>query len=404
MASSELPPSRKKSTPTTICALGDDLLREVLLRLPSLPTLVRAALTCPAFLHAVRSSPAFRRRFRDLHPAPLLGVFLDIYGPAMPAFVPVRRRSDPDHAAAVRRADVFLTRVPEDEEEGGGEDELEVGYVDGPGWLMTECRDGYVLLCHLLTKRAAVYDPLTRGLHLLSPPHAEICAEDPEVAEVEFHVLTSQEDRRSLRLLCICKERRAAKVALFSADSREWQISPEAGSLQLTARGNGTLVNGCVYWASADNIHVLNTATLHFSRMDPPPHMQHSYYKGVKVGETSDGKLCVAWATDLLLKVWVWRATAAGVDNWMPDTDKSMLDEIRELEVPCLDEDPVLEVKAIIGGIVYLSAYEASSPSACWLLSFCTETEKLNKVCPITNSDFFYPYLMAWPPLLYATR
>uniref|UniRef100_A0A8R7QL07 Uncharacterized protein n=2 Tax=Triticum TaxID=4564 RepID=A0A8R7QL07_TRIUA len=138
--------------------------------------------------------------------------------------------------------------------------------------------------------------------------------------------------------------------------------------------------------------------------MDPPPHMQPNY-KGVKVGETSDGKLCVAWATDLLLKVWVRRATAGGVDNWMPDTDKSMLDEIRELEVPCLDEDPVLEVKAIMGGIVYLSTYEASNPtSSCWLLSFCTETEKLNKVCPITNSDFSYPYLMAWPPLLYATR
>uniref|UniRef100_A0A453M576 F-box domain-containing protein n=1 Tax=Aegilops tauschii subsp. strangulata TaxID=200361 RepID=A0A453M576_AEGTS len=156
-----MPPSRKKSAPTTISSLGDDLLCEVFLRLPSLPTLVRAALTCPAFLRAVRSSPKFRRRFRDLHPAPLLGVFLDIYEPAMPAFVPIRCRSDPDHAAAVRGADVFLTRVPDVEEED-------------PRWSMTECRDGYVVLVNQTdngsTKRVAVYDPLTRGLHLLSAP------------------------------------------------------------------------------------------------------------------------------------------------------------------------------------------------------------------------------------------
>ncbi|XP_020162719.1 uncharacterized protein [Aegilops tauschii subsp. strangulata] len=373
--------------PTTIRALGDDLLREVFLRLPSLPSLVRAALTCPAFLRAVRSSPAFRRRFRDLHPAPLLGFFLYIHNHVMPAFLPVRRRSDPDHAAAVRGADVFLTRVPLDEEE----DEGQVEYADDPGWLMNGCRDGYVVLFYSLSHRAAVYDPLTRRPHLLSVPLEEIFGELPgeTVVGLEFHVVTSEEDHRPLRVICICTEMGAPRVAVFSPDTREWQISSDAGSLQLPAGDSGTVVNGCVYWASAADIHVLNTATLHFSRIDPPPHMQDA---GVKVGETSDGKLCVAWATGLMLKVWVRRAATAGVDEWMPDTEKWMLDAIDELELPFEYECPELEVVAIIGGIVYLSTYVASQPSSRWFLSFCTETEELEVVCPTSWRGLLFWY------------
>uniref|UniRef100_M8C388 Uncharacterized protein n=1 Tax=Aegilops tauschii TaxID=37682 RepID=M8C388_AEGTA len=170
---------------------------------------------------AVRSSPAFRRRFRELHPAPLLGVFLDIYGPAMPVFVPVRRRSDPDHATAVRGADVFLTHVPDDEGEG-----------EGDGWVMTECRGGYVVLFKQRTKRLAVYDPLTRGMHLIPAPPEEV-SRDPESALIEFHVVTSEEDRRSFQVVCVCMEREEVQVAAFSPDSSEWQISPEAATPQL---------------------------------------------------------------------------------------------------------------------------------------------------------------------------
>uniref|UniRef100_A0A453M585 F-box domain-containing protein n=1 Tax=Aegilops tauschii subsp. strangulata TaxID=200361 RepID=A0A453M585_AEGTS len=210
------------AAPTTICGLGDDLLCEVFLRLPSLPSLVRAALTCPAFLRAVRSSPSFRRRFRDLHPAPLLGVFFDIYDSAMPAFVPNRHWSDPDHTAAVCGADVFLTRVPDVEDEGSDSEhatavrgadvfltrvhEDEEGEVEGgyksPGWSMTSCRDGYVVLVNQSTKRTAVYDPLTRCLHLLRAPPVET----REDAESEFVVVTPEEDPRSFRVVCISKE------------------------------------------------------------------------------------------------------------------------------------------------------------------------------------------------------
>ncbi|XP_037411183.1 uncharacterized protein LOC119274572 [Triticum dicoccoides] len=243
------PKKKKKSpspAPTTICALGDDLLREVFLCLPSLPSLVRASLTCRPFLGAVRSSPAFRRRFSDLHSPPLLGIFLSIHDPALPAFAPTRRLSDVDHAAAIRGADVFLTLLPEDDKDADRE------------WAMEDCRDGYVVLVNWGIKQMAVYDPLTRALDLFSAPPDKICSG----MHVEFHMLGSEECHGEFRVASVCHDEWGAQAAVFSSDSREWQVFPfsEDGH----CNHDGTMVNGFLYWTftSGANILVLNTATL----------------------------------------------------------------------------------------------------------------------------------------------
>uniref|UniRef100_A0A8R7TCH5 F-box domain-containing protein n=1 Tax=Triticum urartu TaxID=4572 RepID=A0A8R7TCH5_TRIUA len=112
MSSPPSPPPARRPPPTrtTICALGEDLLREILARLPDLPNLDRAAFTCHAFLRAVRSSPAFRRRFRSLRAPPLLAFFVEREMDAVPVYPSPWRPSDPGLAGAFRDADFLQTR------------------------------------------------------------------------------------------------------------------------------------------------------------------------------------------------------------------------------------------------------------------------------------------------------
>ncbi|KAK3121632.1 hypothetical protein QOZ80_8BG0657690 [Eleusine coracana subsp. coracana] len=215
------PPSPAKSQPppehTTILALSDDLLREIFLRLPSLPSLVRAALACRPFLAAVRSSPAFRRRFRELHPRPLLGFFFGSESTRISCFTPVRRRSDSDLAVAVRGADVFLTRVPSPDDAC-------------PGWQIQDCGSGRLLLFNWRTEQIAIYDPLTGALDLFPTPPQKIShGRRGKFIGLEYLLLSPRGEAphaSSFRVVAFCHDKSRVRVAVFSVSTRKWQILP----------------------------------------------------------------------------------------------------------------------------------------------------------------------------------
>jgi hypothetical protein len=254
------------------------------------------------------------------------------------------------------------------------------------------------------------YNPLTRALHLFPKPPADIC----EYLHVEFHVLSSKEDRSSFRVICVCHESFGAQAAVLSSETREWQVFPwvDAESMQPALHPgddehrhryhDGTLANGSIYWtqSSEDSARVLNTAMFHFSRIDLPTHIE--WQGAFTAGETKDGKkLCMAKAVKLTILLWLRGADGDGVEGWMLDKTFPLEEAINELMhyFPC--DRVLLKILAIRDGVVYLCSYREVDPKLSgWFLSFCLETAKLEKLCPILDANDMYPYIMAWPPSL----
>ncbi|KAL6623141.1 hypothetical protein ACP70R_033026 [Stipagrostis hirtigluma subsp. patula] len=392
------PPAEPRSpTVTTILDLDDNLILEIFLRLPSLPSLVRAALARRSFLAAVRSSPAFRRRFRALHPSPLLGIFFDSIGADIPSFSPVRRRSDPDLAAAVRGADVFLTRLPYHDEAC-------------TGWRMAECRRGHLLLINRSTKQIAAYNPLTRSLVLLPTPPDEIS----HGRRGKFHpmgtfLLSSDEAPGLLRVVSVGHDKLRMRAAVFSSGTGEWQILPWSGPCPAQPSGKkywlllGEQANGNLYWAHAKQAYqvVLDTTTLHFSFIDLPEHLKGRgdlYMTGV----TNDGELCIVSVAELELTLYVWfrRADADGVEKWTVDEVIPLEGEILQATEGSSDDPMLLKVWAILDGVVYMTLHPPDVALPCWFLSFCLETRKLRKIVNRTFDNGVHAYIMAWPPSL----
>ncbi|TVU34472.1 hypothetical protein EJB05_16307, partial [Eragrostis curvula] len=412
------PPAKLQNKPstTTIHSLGEDLLLAIFLQLPSLATLVRAALTCRPWRHAVASSPAFRRRFRALHPPPFLGLFFQVPGveqtpntPAFPTFIPARRRGR-DLAAAIRGGDFFLTSLDDFPDET-------------PCWYIADFRGGRVLLMNWYDSSLVVFNPLTRR----SEDAFDLGPQDLDegcrghFGELDARLLFSDEDPTSFRVVLLGYDDSRVRANVFSSETGKWSVLPwvdvpassdtDGSWLQ---NDGGLQANGFLYWVYEDRRYLisLDTSTMEFSVAELP-HCLRLKQCSFDIGETKDGATCIVYSDQLNVGILILTRDDDGVQRWVPDRIVRLDTELERVLQDGLEDDSGLLhlvdtqsdliVFAVQEGYAYFVLVtsvmdDAEEPR--WFLSLCLDTMKLERLFRRTLDSDVYPYIMAWPPSL----
>ncbi|KAM0898249.1 hypothetical protein ACQ4PT_022054 [Festuca glaucescens] len=353
-----LPPAKLPiaSNLTYIDCIDEDILREIFIRLPSLAALIRAACTCRAWRSAVVSSPAFRRRFRDLHRAPLLGLFFQVPAPAQtpnlpafPAFIPARHR-DRDLAAAVRCGDFFLTSLQERPDESFC-------------WDIIDSRHGYILLMNWDEGLLTLFNPLMRWSKTFDLGPTDLFNGRKGDYEYEHHharLVYSDENPMSLRVVMLANDKSRVRAAVLSSETWEWSLLPwvdvparptyQGSWIQNDCRMQA---NGLLYWVYVNQkiLITLDTRTMEFSTAELRQCLQNRNCHFV----------------------------LAEVLHAVPEE---------------------LNVVAVMDGFAYLAIQMHDNPHSRWHLSLCLETKELEKLFRVAFDDGVHPYVMAWPSAL----
>ncbi|CAN6205427.1 unnamed protein product [Urochloa humidicola] len=299
MASPEL-----RRDPRRLETLADELLEEIFLRVPEAADLARASATCPNFRRVI-ADHSFLRRFRALHPPPLLGILSEGFIPAQP----------PHSSAAAARAfadaaDFACSFLPSRNR-----------------WHRCDFRDGRALLIAVpessnsstpgdsdqrsLVRELAVCDPVHRRYLLLPaiPDDLAALALHPDTVKFEPFLAPANEDERGtlFRVICMVKCQSNLVIFIYSSSSGQWHAATSDCPIALIAEnGNHSpcfnselsgryYAHGCFCWASRymDKLLVLDTHSMEFSDVNSPhsPLTDQSSIINRAIIEAGEGRL-----------------------------------------------------------------------------------------------------------------
>ncbi|TVU38892.1 hypothetical protein EJB05_12287, partial [Eragrostis curvula] len=273
----------------------DDLLSEILTRLPPRPSsLPLASLVCKRW-RLLASSPQFLRGFRAFHRAapPLLGVFHNSYlGGSHRRFVSVV--DPPDRVPAA------LFRLP-------------CG-LNHQNWIFLDCRHGRALLLGPPPREALVWDPMTGAQHRppLPPGAGEVrhgavlcgCGHAGDCRSNPFHV--------DVVLVWWKQETQCSRAvaAVYSSESRVWSeiVSHPFPSTMLSAgsvRKRGTCAGDAIYWLLSESCILEFDLIRHsLALIMAPVRSAKSFYEQCQLVLMEDGGLGLAISQKMSIMMW----------------------------------------------------------------------------------------------------
>nr|BAJ93111.1 predicted protein [Hordeum vulgare subsp. vulgare] len=309
----ELPPPAK-TTPTD----DENLLAEVLLRLPPQPSsLPRASLVCKQWRHLI-ADPQFLRRFCAHHrEPPIIGVFLDFYRGDL-SFRSVLDR--PDRIPSER----FSVRF--DNIEGGGGDGI---------WSFRRCRHGRVLFTRgdRLGRgclQILVWDPVTGDRRFIgSPPQlnhdwskSHVQADVLCVAGDEDHVHGSCHSS-PFKVVLVSADKLVARACVYSSETNSWGdlISTDVPYHTMSCVGSRSiLVRNSLHWfifGTQTGILELDLDTQTLAVVEVPPDA-HASHHGLYLSTLGGGLGFIVVSDNFVAYLWVRATVLGGVAGWMP--------------------------------------------------------------------------------------
>ncbi|CAM0947100.1 unnamed protein product [Alopecurus aequalis] len=382
--------------------LVDEILEEIFLRLPTPAALARVSTACPSFRRII-TARSFLRRFRKLHPPPLLGFlgFAAHNGHFHPA-------EEPHPSAALARAlanaaDFSYSFVPKPNN----------GLVSP--WSPRDVRDGRVLLaCRSLSEvveieavftNLAVCDPLSRRYVLLAPIPKEMTVQQEHLVEFEpmLAPIGEEEDETSFKVICTARYKSKLILFVFSSVTGQWCVaaSPSWSSLG-TAEPTWkhldlfNCIRGCFYWAYLwrDKLLVLDACTMEFSTVDFRNQPGHKMYISNIVDGTKGALEMLTLAGDYYpISFYLYHTTqkinGGPSNNWQ-------LKNVMELPSRCLYST----LGATEGFLFFQSFLDQPGVSHVDFFSLEVKTFEIKKVCMST----YHPRCVNWyfglPPSL----
>uniref|UniRef100_A0A0D9WCS3 F-box protein AT5G49610-like beta-propeller domain-containing protein n=1 Tax=Leersia perrieri TaxID=77586 RepID=A0A0D9WCS3_9ORYZ len=368
--------------PAVIDVLGDDLLREILLRLTSPEALVRAALALRSFLRAARDA-AFLRRFRARHPSEprlLLGFLFVLPDGSPPVYLSAASASSELHPMA----------------------DFSLSYLPGREWDLLDCRDGLLLLRNHATMELAVVDPSRRAYCPVKFPTA--AAADLPVA---YGLAAGKGNSSSaFRVVCIARDSSSSSSTLralvFSSEEFYWEDSGDAVACATSVwpMMKPMKANGSLFWRLDDGKRMAEfdatpgRKTMSLSILDLPPIPAELAFGFI---DTDDGDgLRLLTMREFRLETWKF----AGGDgmtssSWtLEDTSvrlyRALEEMLGERKLSCRRDE--FEIVGVVDGIVFFLQSGI-------LLSIDLNTMKLHMLSEQDCSPArIFAITRAWPP------